>query len=137
MKIIKILTHPLLVLLSFSFIMISGESFGGPYILYIAMALPHGSSHAILAIIGAVLIVCSELKLKNFLAVAFNGVGVTCLLCSLYSFFTRSDYNNDTFNQTVPLITLYTFGILAVGLLLRSLITYIMLTKSRTDNLAF
>ena len=65
MKTFNILTHPLLLITSFLFILISGEHLGGFYLMYILIALPHGGIHSLLALTGIVLLVCSYSKYKS------------------------------------------------------------------------
>src|SRR6218665_639932 len=74
MKIIKWISHPVVVCFTFCMIFVSGDHFGGVYLLYILMALPQGGLHAILAISGI-----SILAGQNTCAIRFsyavNGAG--------------------------------------------------------------
>lgn len=116
MKILKITGHPIAIICSFLLIMISGEAFGGPYILYIFLGLPHGAFYALTAAGGIALLSLSlalhdghkKINLKSWIIIT----GILLLLSSLYFFFQhdRLRYNHDTFLQTVPSITLLLFG---------------------------
>lgn len=126
MKLINIITHPVLVIISFCLILISGEHFGGFFLLYILMAIPHGGIHAILALVGTGLILFSYAKYKResklFIDILLNILGVFCLYASLLVFFYNSwDYNEGTFQQSVPLSSLALFGIVSLGFLLNSI----------------
>lgn len=123
MKLINILTHPVLVIISFCLILVSGEHFGGFYLLYILMAIPHGGIHAVLALIGSGLVLFSYAKYnrqsKVFIELLLNILGVFGLYASLWLFFYNSwDYNDGTFRQTVPLISFALFGAVSLGFLI-------------------
>ncbi|MEP7375292.1 MAG: hypothetical protein ABI675_17965 [Chitinophagaceae bacterium] len=125
MKVIYILTHPVLVLSLFCTIMINGESFGGPYLLYVLMAIPHGGIHAILALTGAGIILFGYGKYhrqsKFIIDPLLNIIGTFSLYLSLLFFFYRSwDYNEGTFAQTVPLLSIALFGAASFGSLIWS-----------------
>ncbi len=139
MKILTIITHPVLVLCLFYLIMVSGEHLGGPYALYILLAIPHGGIHSILALLGTGLILLSYGKFhrqhKFISEPLLNIAGVGCLLASLYTFFSRGKgYNDGTFEQTVPLVSLALFGLAAIGFLLYSMIGYV---KGKRDHNSF
>ena len=57
MKIIKWIGHPVIVICTFLLLITEGENFGGFYVLYLILALPHGALYAILASIGIASIV--------------------------------------------------------------------------------
>jgi vacuolar-type H+-ATPase subunit I/STV1 len=126
MKVIKILTHPYLLIISFLFIMISGEHLGGFYMLYLLLALPHGGIHALLAVAGiAILLVSHHYSRKvqrSVIGAIINLIGLACLVLSLVLFFynDKAGYNNGTFEQFVPQVTLVVFGILATAFIIRS-----------------
>lgn len=135
MKLLTILTHPVLVICSFLLIMISGQHFGGFYMLYLLMALPHGGIHAILALLGMGLLLLAYAKYnrenKFLIEPLLNVLGVGCLFFSLNIFFIRSKgYNNETFNQAVPLISLGLFLLLSLGFLFYSVFRY---AKAKPD----
>ncbi|MEP7374574.1 MAG: hypothetical protein ABI675_14365 [Chitinophagaceae bacterium] len=120
MKTFNILTHPVLLIVSFLFILISGEHMGGFYLMYLLIALPHGSSHALLGLIGVLLLVISYTRYKRayspFIGPVLNILGVCCLVLSLAIFFykDKQGYNDGTFEQLVPQITLTIFGLLSL-----------------------
>ncbi len=127
MKAIKILTHPVLLIGSFLFVLISGEHFGGFYILYLLLALPHGGVHAMLALAGVLLILFSYIKFKRskkyLIEPVLNIIGAACLSLSLFFFFynDRQGYNAGTFDQLVPQVTFVLFGLLTIGFVIDNL----------------
>lgn len=137
MKLFTILSHPVLLLSIFPLILISGESFGGPYLLYLILALPHGGTHALLALAGVALILFSFAKYYhrgNFLiGPILNFAGLFCLIASLYNFFIldKAKYNYSTFEETVPILSFILFGFLALLFILDNIIT---LSGKRKNN---
>jgi hypothetical protein len=115
MKILKkVIAHPLLLILSFCAIIISGEHLGGFYIMYIAMGLSVAAFHSIFGTIGILCLLISHYsKTRSFV---LNLAGITCMIVSLFRFFLQPNgsYNYNTFNQFLPLASLIIFGILSV-----------------------
>jgi uncharacterized membrane protein len=124
MKIIKILGHPYALVISFLFLLISGEHLGGFYILYLLIALPHGGLHSILAIIGiAAILVAFHRNIKLTTSALLSIVGFALLIVSVYLFFANdtTHYNSDTFFQTAPLTTFFIFGFIGICFLISQL----------------
>jgi hypothetical protein len=110
---IKIITHPLVIILLFCGIIISGEETGGFYIFYILLGLPHLVLHSVLGILGIISLLFTHYNKKiklSFLRV----LGACCMISSLLYFFLQPNgsYNYDTFHQILPLSILIVFGIL-------------------------
>jgi hypothetical protein len=120
MKAIKFLTNPYVLIISFLLIIISGESFGGFYLLYLFMALPYGGIHAVLAILGITLLLFSFHKYKRIgayrIETILNLIGALLLVFSIVSFFynDKDGYNDATFYQAIPLTTIVIFSILVL-----------------------
>ncbi len=139
MKALKIIGHPVLIISIFLLILISGQAFGGPYLLYLILGLPHGATYAVSGFVG---LVCLFISYKIYRgepthwikpALALTGIGG--LLYSLYVFFAddRLHYNYSTFEQSVPLLSLILFGVsIACGIVISvfTLIEFI----SKKDN---
>lgn len=122
MKIIKIITNPYLLILSFILILISGESFGGFYLLYILLALPHGGIHAILAVLGIGMLLFGFHKYKRQriyrIESIFNIIGALLLFFSIFFFFYNDEgYNDATFQQVMPLVSIAIFSLLLISFL--------------------
>lgn len=120
MKVFKIITHPFLLITIFLFILISGEHWGGFYLLYLLLALPHGGIHSIIAITGISMLIISFYryrKTKSFLIEPIlNTLGSLLLVLSLILFFynDKQGYNDGTFHQVIPLITLGIFSLVTL-----------------------
>lgn len=130
MKLIKLITHPYIIIISFFAILISGEHLGGFYLVYILLGLPYGAVHSLLALSGVMLMLISYYKFKrNRLYVVesiSNIIGLILLILSLFLFFynDKDHYNIATFYDTVPQITLSIFAMLSVAFLLYNLLGY-------------
>ncbi len=103
-------------------ILISGESFGGFYLLYLLLALPNGGIHAILALLGIVLLLFSYHKFKRkksyWMEPVINIIGAMLLVLSLFFFFFNDQgYNDSTFHQALPLTTIIIFSLLIISFL--------------------
>lgn len=128
MKVFKTLLHPYILIASFCAVLISGEHLGGFYLLYLLLALPHGGWHAILGFAGIGLLIFGlagkGLVKSNRLQRLFNLVAVCMLIGSLMIFFLNDvqGYNYGTFFQTVPLISIIIFALLAIGFFIYQII---------------
>ncbi|MEI6949638.1 hypothetical protein V9K67_20795 [Paraflavisolibacter sp. H34] len=117
MKVMNKLGTPVVNILTFSFIMISGEAFGGPYAMYLLGALPHGINYSMLGMGGILCLLISQIffngEKKHWMKPALQIMGILLAILSLYIFFAqdRRQYNYATFVQTVPLLTLFFFSI--------------------------
>ncbi|MBN8877690.1 MAG: hypothetical protein J0I32_09110 [Sphingobacteriales bacterium] len=126
MKIIKWISHPVIVCFTFLMILVSGDHFGGVYLLYLLMALPHGGLHSILAFIGIGILAVNYVRYRRESRYLFdpllNVLGVFTLYASLWIFFFRSwEENNNTFEQSVPLITFILYVLCSLSSLIYSL----------------
>jgi cytochrome bd-type quinol oxidase subunit 2 len=140
MKLIKIITHPALLISSFCLIIISGEHWGGFYLLYLLLALPHGGIHAMIAVAGIILLLLNKRKHSSFRRYKIQQIlyitGAICLVLSLYLFFHNDPkgYNLGTFEQWVPLISLALFGLLATGFVSYHFMLLLSANKSLMRN---
>ena len=139
MKILSIIGHPALVMSLFLLVMISGQHIGGFYLLYIIMGLYIGAYHSILAILGMSMIFVGYKMFRKKLSIlkpALYLFGIAILILSFISFFENSNgYNQSTFVHTVPLITLFLFGISALFCTVYSIILMVKILKSREDTI--
>lgn len=105
---------------SFLLIIISGQHFGGFYLLYLLLALPYGGIHALLAVAGIVCLALVNIKAswERNSVVRLGGaiLGTSLLVASLVLFFIndKQGYNSGTFEQFVPLATLGLFTLIAI-----------------------
>jgi xanthosine utilization system XapX-like protein len=140
MKIIKILGSPVLVMILFLLIIIEGKRFGGIYLLYLLISLPHGAPYAIIAIAGllSLLIGYNISNNKRRLAKAVLYLtGATFLILSLIMFFIKEPRgnNNATFEQTIPLFTLCLFGFSILCLVINTVIMFRRLNNGNTHSM--
>lgn len=129
MKLISLITHPVLVVTLFCLTLVSGQHFGGFYLLYIILALPHGGIHAVLALLGIGTLLFSygryQRQSKVLIEPLLNVLGVLLLYLSLYLFFLNSlHYNSATFEQPIPILSYVLFGVVSLGFLLYSTIRF-------------
>ena len=129
MKILRLFGHPYTLIVCFCFILISGEHWGGFYVVYILMALPFGRLQSILALVGIIVLIFSYinpyLSIGRITAQLLNILGVLSLLCSLVIFFKRdtAHYNWGTFYQAIPLFTLSFTAFVALCFLVNTFLT--------------
>jgi len=115
MKLYKFLINPLLPVLSFVFILISGESFGGVYLLYLSIGLAHGGIHSIAGFSGIAFLLLSYFMSlqggKKSISIWSNLSGILLMWISLFLFFynDKNNYNISTFYELVPQIFLVIF----------------------------
>lgn len=119
MKFFKMLSHPYTLILSFMFILISGQHIGGFYAMYIFLGLLQGAVHSVLGFLGIIVLAATHHSVlsRTFpLRQVLNVTGVGLLFVSLYFFFMndKQHYNWGTFNESVPLFTLFFAGFIAL-----------------------
>lgn len=130
MKALHFFAAPYLSIAAFLLILISGEMLGGPYLLYLLLALPHGGIHSLLAVGGVVCLLLAHLQFTWSTGGGFklSGyiVGIMLLAASLFSFFYNdtAGYNNSTFEQAVPLASMVLAGMLGVLFLVLNIARY-------------
>ena len=137
MKFIKILTHPILLIISFSMIIIIGQKFSGFYIMYVFMALFEFHIHAVWAFIAAILLAVGHQMKENDKAKGMiNIAGSLLLMVSLITFFynDKDHYNWDTFQETKSLVSLGIFGLLWTLFVFKNIIPIKRLNKTENSS---
>lgn len=140
MKVIKILGNPVLAMSLFLLIIIEGKRFGGVYLLYILISLPHGAPYAIIGILGLMSLLIGyniTNRKENLIKPMLYLIGTVLLILSLVVFFTKDPKgNNDaTFEQAVPLISLLLFSISVICLLLQTIIKLTRINNDKVNNI--
>ena len=112
MKVIKLIGHPVSLVIIFMLLIIEGNHFGGFYLLYLLMALPHAAAYGLLALAGIASLLLGfkiqpEKKIINKL---LSISGLVFMILSLILFFAKGN-KDATFEQTIPLLTFILFGI--------------------------
>ncbi|OLY95042.1 hypothetical protein BUE76_23305 [Cnuella takakiae] len=142
MKTLQFFTAPYLLISAFLLILISGEMLGGPYLLYLLLALPHGGIHALLAIGGILCLVLAHTQLNwaanGILKLIANTLGVLLLTASLCSFFYNDTggYNISTFEQAVPLGSMIITGLIALLFLGLNVSSYLKASRQDPNTVA-
>lgn len=120
MKVVNFITHPVFLLFSFCFIIISGEDMAGFYIMYLYFGLIQTAEiHCIIGLAGIILLVPGILIAQRKQASSIyllNIIGAMCMMLSLLLFFFNDEqrYNINTFYQFIPFCTIILFCLLAL-----------------------
>lgn len=115
MKLFKIITHPVLLTISFCFIVISGEKLSWFYGLIVLIGLALLSLHSILGTLGMlVLLILPSASLSSKIKHSIYLLGACLLILSLVAFFVNdtAHYNWGTFDDATSRFTLTLFGVL-------------------------
>ena len=138
MKAFNIMTHPILLSISFSFIIISGDKFNWFYLLGLLMGLMEMHIHSLMGI-GSILLVLilPSVKTGEKSKRVLNAIGAAGMVVSLSLFFINDErhYNWQTFSETSSLATLILFGLLWLLFMLRQTTGSILLRRKR-DKIA-
>lgn len=126
MRIIKWIGHPVALLIVYLLLIIEGDNFGGIYLLYLVLSLPHGVPYAVAAALGiATVVVAFNMNGPRFtlLKTVLYLLGFCLMILSLLLFFERG-YSWETFQIGVPLSTFILFGICSICFLIRTLSSF-------------
>jgi hypothetical protein len=138
MRVLKTIGHPVLVISLFLLILISGAHFGSIYLHYILLGLMGNVPHAWLAIGGLTAQLIGYKIYRNqshWIKPFCYLLGIALMALALYTFFIRSEgYNDATFEQIVPLISLGLFGSCALCNVLLSLGQVFKLVQGKKDS---
>lgn len=137
MKIIKWIGHPVVLISVFLLLIIEGENFGGFYLLYLVLALPHGAPYAVISVFGITSIVIGfniqtqkVIHLKPF----FYLIGFGLMLLSLIMFFAKGN-KWATFQLTVPLASFVVFALCSFCFLLHSISLFFKWDQTKNNSL--
>ena len=137
MKALKIIGHPVLLISLYLLLIIEGDQFGGFYLLYLVMAIPHGVPYAIVALIG-LLCVFTGYKVyrtkTHFIKPTLYLLGFIIMLFSLVLFFGKGN-KWSTFELTVPLLTFIIFGVCSLCFLVNAFYLFIESRVNKTTML--
>jgi predicted permease len=107
MKVIKWIGHPVVLICAYLLFITEGENFGGFYMVYLMLALPHGVPYAVLAALGIACVVLGFNFNKNliyWIKPLLYLIGLILMVSSLINFFATGDQSG-TFQEKVPLAT--------------------------------
>ncbi len=122
-KNLSVILNPVIVVILFCCIIISGKSNGGLYIWYILLGLSHGAVHSLLGAAGLLLVMLGNLPKAPFTKSAINIAGGLLMAISLGYFFMQpgGSYNWQTFQQPLPLFTMVIFTVIIVGFMMKTI----------------
>lgn len=123
MKAVNILGHPVLLISIYLLLIIEGAQFGGLYILYLLLALPHGGNYAVLAVIGIASVLLGykiHWKSLYFFKPALYLIGYSLMILSLVFFFAKGGKER-TFELTIPLLSFVLFGIISISFFIKTI----------------
>lgn len=120
MKLAQVLSHPVVQIISFCIILISGPYFGGPYGFYLFHAVQEGYAFAIVGVLAIIVTLLSAFVYRPTLQLS----GTALMLASLAIYFTPPHGKNsyDGFVQVVPLITMALFVIIIILVVQRNIL---------------
>jgi hypothetical protein len=120
----QILSHPLVQVISFLTLLISGESFGGFYFTYLRHAIAEGFAYAIIGWLGVALALISFfLSKQEKLSAVLQFGGLCLMIISLVIFFLppAGSYNIATFFQAIPLLTFVIFILISIAVVKKTI----------------
>lgn len=129
MNLIKIATHPYIIIISFSIILIIGEGWGSFFLFYLLLGLPYGAIHSLIALLGIVLLLINYYKYKKKKELVLQclteifAVFLLILALSVFFYNDKQHYNYRTFHLLVPLLTLILFAIIALSSIIVNIIS--------------
>jgi hypothetical protein len=109
MKLMQLLSHPVIQIISFCIIIVGSANFGGPYGFFLYHAVQEGYVYAIIGIAGIVITIASIIGKENAITIQF--IGAALMVISLLVFFFSSEHfmNMYAFTDVLPLLTLFLF----------------------------
>lgn len=123
MKLIKAIGHPIVLICIYLLLVIEGDNFGGFYLLYLVLALPHAVLYSIIAAIGIGFIVVGfnlqgthRLIQKSALYL----LGYVLMMISLVVFFAKGN-KWSTFELTMPLLSFILLGLCSICFIISTL----------------
>jgi hypothetical protein len=111
MKIIKWIGHPVVVIVLYLLLIIEGDEFGGFFMLYLLLSIPHLVPYALMAAAGlSLMVIAFNYKDQKMTSLISYLIGYTMMLTSLAIFFSKGN-KWKTFEPGLPLFSFILFGI--------------------------
>ncbi len=116
-SLLRILTHPIIQLISFSWILVGSAHFGGPFLFFVVGGITDAQLYAIVGVSGIVLLGMLVFYSKPI----FQLLATICCIASLLLFFMGSSNSKAhiSFSETLPLITLIIFCLIQILVILK------------------
>ena len=128
MKFIKWFGNPYVFISLYLLLIIEGDNFGGFYLIYLFLAIPHGLLYAILSAAGIVLLICgcvTKLPFKRIVII----IGLALMVTALFIFFSRGN-KQETFAIGLPLLTFIIWIASGIALLVTRILNNLSLKQS-------
>ena len=135
MKAVKIVGHPIFFLCSYLLFITEGQSFGGFYMIYLLVALPHFALYAVLAVLGIAGVIIGynfltyERKISKFVV---SLIGFLLMVLSLIDFFMTGDQSR-TFQLKLPTITFVVLSICCFGFITNLFLEFKHVSNRKTN----
>src|SRR6478672_4523712 len=92
MKIIRWIGHPIIVIILYLLLIIEGDEFGGFFMLYLLLSIPHLVPYSLVAAFGLVLLIFAfNYRGSKIIAASSYLAGYTLMLLSLLMFFSKDN----------------------------------------------
>jgi len=133
MKLIKLVGHPVVLIILYLLLIIEGDQFGGFFLLYLVLSVPHFILYSVVASAGLLFVILAfNLENKYWkLVPIFYVLGYALMITSLVLFFAKGN-KWKTFELTVPLISFILFGISSICYLINIVL---FPSRKRIENL--
>lgn len=127
MKAIKWIGHPVILVIIYLLLIIEGDQFGGFFLLYLLLALPHFVPYALAAALGIACIVLGfNLRKENYhsLKPVLFLFGYCLMILALLVFFFKGN-KWETFKLAIPTLSFVIFGISSLCFLINTMLLFL------------
>ncbi len=114
----QVITSPIMLLLSFSIILVGSPNFGGPYLLFLIGSISQGLLYGIVGIIGIALALLGAFFPNKRVIL----LSICLMIISLTIHFIGAPYDNFTvtFFDVIPLITVLLFCSISAAIVIKA-----------------
>ena len=126
MKILKFIGHPVILIIIYLLLVIEGDEFGGFFMMYLMLALPHLVPYSVVAGVGLLLVIVAfnmSAKYWRVLPILYL-LGYILMIVSLVMFFEKGN-KWQTFELTVPRFTFIVFGFISICFLVNLVSSFV------------
>ena len=123
MKTLKWIGHPVVFVITYLLLIIEGDRFGGFFMLYLLLTLPHLVPYSVFSAFGIIAIVVGfNIKKVKFqkIKLIFYFIGFCLMVLALVIFFSKGN-KWQTFNYMLPTSIFIIFGICGLCFLLNTI----------------
>lgn len=133
MKIIRWIGHPVIIIILYLLLIIEGDQFGGFFVLYLLLSLPHGATYAIIATVGIIGLVYAfniHSGRHSFQRLFLYVFSYLLMILALILFFSKGN-KWETFAPGVPMTSFLLFAFCSLCFLIRSANDCLLFFKTR------